>query len=482
MTEADTGTHNSDNLFRPLEQGVVEKFDALFTAREKTLRHWLAREIRKKEQFLTRTFPNLIRTGAEHPQLAGGVLYMMGLLTEHTHGGSEAINSIARRFAERSQTTHAESLRPKLAGEHRKAEAQIKMAEVYIPPATLPGPPEHRRIFNQELERARITRELYDFKQVPVRVQYEKDGKPVDLGINSSEYSILNKNSNTGRSMVFISQSAGNVMGTESFAVEYALRTGDKVYVIGQPDGANGKMTKEFADAAVSDSNPPYFDFGRKFRTPSYEPHTRFMKAAISSIVPDHETFDLYSHSGGGLEAKNLLHDPDVSKRVNNAVFLNPAGITTQWAAFPQAFRRIVPFAELFGMLRDLPHLFRATYELDRNEIGHKPAFRFRDRVTVAFQSGTHYRQPDWDTMKVNGGKIVMYLGGRDRVTGGRSFAEFFRSRLADTSRPTPSPMAIEYDRTGHHETPFAHPEEVFTRIMSRHFPSRADRTAQKAA
>ena len=55
---------------------------------------------------------------------------------------------------------------------------------------------------------------------------------------------------------------------------------------------------------------------------------------------------------------------------------------------------------------------------------------------------GTHYRQPDLDSMKVNGGKIVLYV------------------------------CPVEYDKRAHHATPFAHPEEVMNRIVKQHFPS----------
>lgn len=477
------GTHNADNILRPIETGMVEKFDTLFAAREKTLTRKVADLIANKQEILARVFPNIITIGAEHPQLSGGALYLMGIITKHVPGGSEAINSIPRRFAERRQTKKVKEVRPVLHTLHTESEApqhplppeqsiitRIRQATKEQKPLSEQQRREQVRIVMTELKRAKITRELYDLKQCPVNVVYQKEGKTIDLGQNSSEISILNKNSKTGKSMVFICSSAGNPPGAESFAVEHALRTGDKVYIIGQPDGASGHMSKAFADAAVLDANPPYFDFKRRFQPPRYEPHTQFMKQVITTIVPQHEQFDLYSHSGGGLFAKNLLHDPDISKRVKNAVFLNPAGVTTSFTLFPQAFRRLVPFQSALSFIRDIPHVFRSTFELDRNEPKHTPAFWFRDRVTVAIQSGTHYRQPDWDSMKVNGGRIVLYVGGRDRMVGGKQFARFFRNRLQDTQHPTPSPYVLEYDKRAHHVTPFAHPEEVIARI-DKHLP-----------
>lgn len=470
MTESPTGSHNADHLLRPLEQGMVESFDALFAAREKSLKKWLADQLKNKQEFLHRTFPSLVQVGAEHPQLSGGVLYMMGLITEHTHQGSEAINSIPRRFAERRNTAgEAVSLRPTLAQEHKKQEARIRMAESYIPQTTLPGKPELKRIFNKEMERAKITRELYDFVQCPVPVRYTENGKPVDLGINSSEVSILNKDSKTGKSMVFICSSAGNPPGAESFVVEYALRTGNKVYVIGQPDGASGHMTQTFADAAVRDAEPPRFDPKKTFAPPSYRPHTEFMKQVINTIVPSGEQFDLYSHSGGGIEAKNLLHDPDISSRVKNAVFLNSAGVSTTDTLFPILFRRLTALRSFGAMLRDLPNTIRWTFEKDRNESKKNAAFWFRDRVTVAYQSGTHYRQPDWDTMKVNGGDIVLYVGGNDTAVGGKKFATFMKDRLSDTAHPTPSPIKLAYDPHAHHVQPFTHPEEVLDTLTKQY-------------
>ena len=468
MAESGAGFHNSDNLLRPIEQGIVEKFDKLFSAREKTLKHWVADQLKNKQEFLTRTFPTIIQAGAEHPQLAGGALYVMGLLTEHTHAGSEAINSIPRRFAEQLHTKgEAKALRPILKDIHKANEKNEGVKIASTPPVILASiKPEQAQIVTQELERTRITRELYDFKQCPVDVRYEKNGKLVDLGINSSEYSILNKESQTGKTMVFLCSSAGNPPGVESFAVEYALRTGNRVFVIGQPDGASGAMTQAFADAAVLDAQPPLFDPLRKFRPPTYEPHTQFMKQAIKKLLPNGESFDLYSHSGGGLMAKNLLHDQEISDRVHNAIFLNPAGTTTMHTLFPVLFRRLTLFSSLAQAIGDLPHIFRSTYDNDRNEGKHTGNFWFRDRVSVAIQSGSHYRQPDWDTMKVRDGKIVLYIGGKDIAVGGKQFAKYINGRLRDATNPTPSPVIVEYDKNAHHLKPFSHPEEVFTRVF----------------
>lgn len=445
------GRHNADNILRPLETGVVESFDKLFAAREKTLRRRVGDLIRNKQEFLTGTFPNVVRMGTEHPELSGGVLYMMGILTEHIPKGSEAINSIPRRFAEHKSTRHVKDVRSLLRDIHATNEkrgdrdtkiVRVGSSEIRARSAKSQTPvetAEKMRVVNTELLRARITKELYDFTQCPVRVKYAKDGRVIDLGINSSEVSILNKDSKTGKPMVFLCSSAGNPAGVESYAVEYALRTGNKVIIIGHPDGASGFMTKQFADAAVADANPPNVDAGRQFEPPTYEPHTQFFKQAITTLLPEGK-FDLYSHSGGGIMAKNLLNDPDMNKRVTNAVFLNPAGVSTMHTLFPQAFRRMVPVAMAKDMVKDVPHVLRSTFELDRNEPSHNEAFWFRDRVTVAIQSGSHYRQPGWDTMRVNGGKIVLFVGGRDLAVGGKQFASYMQSRLRDKSRPLPSP------------------------------------------
>lgn len=481
------GKHNADNLFRPIEQGAVEKFDAVFSAREKTLKHTLADLLQKKQEFLTRTFPNLVSIGAEHPKLSGGALYIMGLLTEHTSNGSEAVNSIARRFAERKHTKpYAKVIQPALREIHVTNQRALDISG-HEAIEHISGPDladrikkqnpslqdiepvkshELAHVVNTELARARITRELYDFKQCPVNVIYEKNGQTINLGANSSEISILNQDSKTGKSMVFICSSAGNPAGVESFAVEYALKTGNKVYIIGQPDGASGHMSQAFADAAVNDAMPPKFDFFRKFRPPTYEPHTQFMKSVIHALLPSDESFDLYSHSGGGIMAKNLLHDPQISGRVRNAVFLNPAGVSTEFTFFPQLFRRLVPLRMLKALLQDLPHYFRSTFELDRNEPKHTPEFWYRDRVTVAIQNGTHYRQPGWDSMRVNGGKIVLYAGGKDHAVGGKQFAQYIQSRIHDQVNPVSSPLILEYDKKAHHLTPFTHPEDVLHKVL----------------
>lgn len=449
-----TNESNAINIFSPIEHGVVKKFDALFDAREKTLTHWLATKIKNKQEFLHHTFPNLISIGAEHPQLSGGVLYMMGTITKEVPNATESINSIPRRFAEQLSTKKSKELRPILHNIHMNNEPIPTILK-----------PEQTKIVHTELTRAKITKELYDTKMCFVPVQYEKGGKHIDLGKNGSEIAILNRESKIGKTMVFLCSSGGNPKSTESFAVEYALKTGNRVIIIGQPDGANGQMTDQFAQAVYSDAQPPMIDLFRKFKPPSYTPHTEFMKQVIQTILANNEQFDLYGHSGGSLIAKNLLHDPDITKRVKNAVLLNPAGVTTMDAFFPTLFRLRITGKIILQGLKDLPHLFRTNPERDKGELLRTPAFNRRERVTAAVQIGTHYRQPDWDTMKVNGGKIVLYVGGKDIAVGGKQFARFMKKQLQNPNNPLAKSIVLEYDKKGYHGTPWSHPEEVFNKI-----------------
>ncbi len=126
-------------------------------------------------------------------------------------------------------------------------------------------------------------------------------------------------------------------------------------------------------------------------------------------------------------------------------------------------------FRSLGSLIRDLPHIFRYTFEKDRNEPFHNDSFWFRDRVTVAIQSGSHYRQPGWDTMRVNGGRIVLYTGGKDTAVGGKSFARFMEKRPTNSVHPTPSPVILAYDKRARHVTPFTHPEKILDAILAKH-------------
>lgn len=457
MAESGNDVYNAHNLLRPLEQGVVEKFDKLFTAREKTLKHWMAQQILRKQEFLTHTFPTIIKTGAENPQLAGGVLYMLGLLTQEVKNGPEAINSIPRRFAEQLHTKKNKELRPILHNIHIKESATIPVL-----------PPEQTRIVNQEVTRARLTKELYALEKKYVDVSYTKDGKTIDLGNNGSLCSILNKDSQTGKTMVFLCASGSDPPSAESFVVNYAMRTGDKVYVIGQPDGDSGSMTPQFADAVFGDANPPNIDLFKKFQPPTYKPHTEYFRAMIHALIAPNEQFDLYAHSAGSMYAKNLLQDPSFSNRVTNAVLLNPAGAANFDTRFPFLFRTLAKIRLAWPVLFDLRHLARSTYEIDKDEKLRTPSNRFRDRVRLAIQGGSHWRQPGWDTMHVNGGNIILYVGAHDGMTDGRQFAKFITPRI----EAKPTQTILEYDSIGHHTTLNTHPERVLDAIF-RHLPDR---------
>jgi len=479
--QADNAYHAAPFL-TPLEQGVVTKFDRLFTRRQKGLKKWLADSITNKQEFLTRTFPNLITIGAEHPQLSGGVLYMMGLISREVPDGSQAVNSIARRFAERKATRKAKYVRTVLTGIHAHNETILKQDPAKTPDApkeirmfTTPEPnitPKERIIINKELERTRLTRELFDVTKHMVPVRYKKDNAVVDLGENAGLVSMLNKDSKTGHTMVFLCTSGGDPQGAESFVVAYAQQTGDRVIILGMPDAPGGTMTDAFARAVIDDAKPPALDTKQQFSPPTYTPHTEFFRQMITNVIPDRQ-FDLYSHSGSGLVAKNLLHDPDISNRVQNAVFLNPAGVSNISTRVPSLFRTIPAIKQTLRSLSEFPRFIRSTYDRDLREKAKTPEYIFRDTVTRAVQDGSHYRQPGWDSMKVSGkGKIVLYLGKHDALTGGKDFARFMEQRLNDTTIER-SKTYVDLDPQGHHATPFTRPEEVISALFVRYFPDR---------
>jgi hypothetical protein len=165
--------------------------------------------------------------------------------------------------------------------------------------------------------------------------------------------------------------------------------------------------------------------------------------------------------------AKNLLNMPDVASRVTNAVFLNSAGVTDMHTRFPVFFRVKPVIDQAIQALQNWRKMIRMNYEKDNRQDANTPEYQFRSSVTVALQDGSHYRQPGWDTMSVNGGKIVLYVGGKDRLVGGREFASFIAPKIQNTS------TSLEYDSNGHHGSPFTEPERVFDRLFSKHFPDR---------
>lgn len=434
------GFSKGQHHLRSLEQGAVEGFNRLFEAQERTLKHWMAEQITRHQERLSRMFPNWIRMGAEHPQLAGGVLYMMGLLTEHTPKGSEAINSISRRFAEHKATVAHKELRPVLVAEHQKIETTGQRSNP-------PLPPEKKKIINRELERARLTRELYGHHTQNVNTQW---------GINNCQVSVLNPNS-TKDNAIFISSSGGDPEGFESFAIEYALRTGKRTYILGQPDGASGHMTPEFAKTVIQNASPPTIDLARSFTAPSYEPHVQFFKKLFASMFSDIPSFELYSHSFGGIMAKKIIEDPAWKSKVSRAVFLNPAGTSTFFTRIPGLFRFMSELRESWNFIKQLPAIIRYSLWKDIGQNRRTQEFRFRDAVTRAVQDGTHYRQDGWNKLVLPNGTLRFVVGGNDHATNGKQFMRFLHQQTGGAN--------LLYNPKGDHESVFAQPEAALDRL-----------------
>ncbi len=138
-----------------------------------------------------------------------------------------------------------------------------------------------------------------------------------ELGVNSSKRITLRAaDAAPDKPPVFLVPGiSGDIETMGNFAVEVAMR-GREVTVVGYPESYNGSVTKEFADAVVTDSN--------------YAPHASYFADALTHCYPEGDV-ELWGYSTGAPIAAEILGEyPDVRERISNAVLVSPASVTDQ--------------------------------------------------------------------------------------------------------------------------------------------------------
>ena len=368
------------------------------------------------------TLLNLI--GQETPQFVhGGILYWKGITTSILDNSK----SIPLREA--------------------RAEAFNKILNSY-------NKNEKRKIIREEHKRKRLTQELYDHHLIEVETSNGRLGGQV---------SILNPHAE-GIPIVVILGSSNDPESMESALVSLGMQTEQKIIAFGYPCAPNGKISKDFAKAVKKDTKQAQKSFRKDPKNgqpPSYAPYAEFFDALlqhpdISAHLQNDENFDLWSYSGGAAIAAKLC--AKYQNRINNAVFLNPAGSATFSIDSDREFEQNMAKQGKLTFAEGKKY-FRYTWWDDPRLPLLSKDKRLKFSTWQNLGRGTHYRIPEWDTVKTKG-NILVFSGGMD-------YATMSRSTFSDENKPDNDAIHVLYEPEAHHITLLAFPDETIESILN---------------
>lgn len=376
----------------------------------------------------------LIKGDPELHKLNGGLLYLLGAVTLTVPGDDVRNKSIPLR------TQRAETLK----------EIQQMRSVIGEPGKRKPEESEQlKKLFERERNRKRLTEELYAHKQVTVDLKY---------GTLGGQVSVLNPEA-SGTPIVIIPGSSNDPESIESWAVELALQTGKKVYILGYPDAPNGVITEEFANAVITDTTRAQKSFQKDPKNgtpPTYEAYKNYFQSMIEQVCKEH-SFILGGYSAGGAIVAKLLSDQKYQQIVENAFLINPAGSAT---VSDTEFRRGLISQSLHQLADGIQNLFYTWWEDPRNPKTDEDKRR-KFKTWEALGNGTHYRISDWETMKVQPeGKIIVFSGGKDPIT------ESERT-FSNTRKPDNDQMSVVYDPHAHHSSVCSRPQPIIASILT---------------
>lgn len=245
--------------------------------------------------------------------------------------------------------------------------------------------------------------------------------------------------------VVLIPGISNDLACVDTLAHELAL-AGRRVIVIAYPDSFMGTVTREFAEEVE--------------RSETYAPHAKFFANAVAQLLPNNERFELWGFSTGGpIAAEMLARDPNMSKRVTDAAFLNPAGSTAQ----EQHHFIRGGINELRGWLSSVGDLPSYVLTHGREDTpGVEPESpeqrKLKEKTFNGMAKLIQKPAADWKHAKVrDGGSIVVVACKQDDITRCR---QTFNGRT-----PLPNAQTRIVESPGRHSEPLLHPKEIILKI-----------------
>lgn len=243
--------------------------------------------------------------------------------------------------------------------------------------------------------------------------------------------------------IVLIPGLANDLECVDALAQELAF-SGRKIIVIGHPDSWMGQVSPEFTQAVE--------------HSPTLAPHARFFSEAIQKILPDAAELELWGFSTGGPAVMEMLaSDPHLSKKVTEAVLINPIGAVQQTSR--QLWTGLVK--EIKSWISPSFSSYVLTAGREKGETPEAPGQRkLKIRVRNALMKRIREPSVHWSEAKVReDGRIVVVAGQSDDVTQCR--------KTFNQKTPLPNAQMKVVEFPGNHAAPLAHARELIEQVTA---------------
>jgi hypothetical protein len=241
--------------------------------------------------------------------------------------------------------------------------------------------------------------------------------------------------------VVLIGSISSDVEPSHSLIHELAHR-GKKVIVVGYPESSLGQVTEEFAQAAE--------------KSETYEPHITFFKTIIEHITKE-DPVELWGVSTGCPIIGEMLMDEKFRQKVASAVLLAPA------SSIDQSQRQMIggtlnEFAKFISQVGDLA---KWPFIWGRKKPQAPEQGAIKNRVFNSLTNKVCHQFPHWDKVAVReGGKIVVWSGGKDQMT---------KSYQAEDQFSANPQITVVHDEKGTHTSPFTEPPRIIDMVEKQH-------------
>ena len=291
------------------------------------------------------------------------------------------------------------------------------------------------------------------------RNQYKdvlQEQKPVtvslgELGNQTTQYVELHPKSpelqhlaNSRPDVVLIPGFVNDIESLDKFARDLA-NSGRNVHFIGMPGSSMSTVTEAYVQKFENST-----DFG---------PLVDYYKALVDHFTQDDKQVQLWGHSTGGAIALNIAADPIYSKKLTDVIAMNPASSAELTR---KQMEQVGPAKDFLHALKrhakKLPFFTFVTGKKDGKEEGQQ-AFHTRIINSLMEKVGSP-RNRYQDARVQEGGKIIIFSGGKDKMTNSSLLFNDNPQQL-DAIKDVNPQIKIIYDKQGIHNDAVINGEHV---------------------
>jgi len=291
---------------------------------------------------------------------------------------------------------------------------------------------ERKKIINEGHQRDELLQQF--LKQGDVQVS------SAELGENSARFTVLTPPPGkeiTDKPPIILIPGISNDLACVDLLAQEIAHSGRSTIVIGYPESYMGVVSPQFVDAVE--------------QSPSFGPHAKFFGEAIKKLSCDQPEIELWGVSTGGpIVAEILVREPELAKRVRDAVLVNPAGTMKQSQL--KLWKGLV--SEMKASVRHPSNIAAQVLTQGRTPPDTPEQIANKKKVFGTLMQRICEPSPYWTEAKVrDGGNIVIIAGQSDNVTHCR---DCFNNQV-----PLPNSQMKVVNFAGNHGGPCIRPAET---------------------